>query len=290
MAEPIAHDTSIGCITLAVGRPMYVEMAVDLALSLRECGDPGLTLVVDRSLLAYARQYERWFDQICLLPDHYRIGKAMTYAVADLTPYARTLFIDADCLALTPIRAWFDLWSEVDFGVMAERLEADDPRLHHERRVRDWTQEFGLQSYLKVASAVFYFEREAGRQILGEVFNDYRQAYRAGRWLGDEVGFAIAAKRIDIGVLPHPWPILWEHDFDGLDVTRPRAPLFHAFSATPRPVLNALLQGVTLRRRVAGLPLRSEPFWRIKSSSAGKPSFWTNLRYRLAMRRLGDLT
>lgn len=290
MAEGTAHDASAGCITLAVGKSMYVEMAVDLALSLREHGDPGLTLVVDASLQAYARQYEPWFDQISVLPDRYLFGKAMTYGVADLTPYARTLFVDADCLALKPVRPWFSLWEPVGFGLMAEWLDADDARQHHQRSVRDWTREFGLRRYLKVSSATFYFEREAGRRILNEVFTDYQRAFRAGRWLGDEVGFAITADRLEIDILPSPWPMLWEHDFEKIDVLNPPAPLFHAFAAIPKRALDHIVEGVIRRRHAVGLPLGSEAFWRIKSSSAGKPSFWTDFRYRLAMRRMGGLT
>lgn len=287
----------LGCLTLATKRRCYVEMAVDLALSLDEHGAPPLTLVVDTALAGAAQAYREVFDHIVPLPEGYGFGRAATYAAAEVTPYDHTLVIDADCLALQPLTPFLDHLTREDFGIMAEWLAPDDERLHHGRPVCAWAREFGLPRYFKASSAVFSFEREAGREILGAAFAAYRRAFRQTRWLGDEIGFALAARDlvardhpIDIPIFEHPWPLIWAHQLEDLDLDAPPAPLFHAFDSVPPALLDRLMRDVVRRRRERGLPARSEDCWRVKGRSRGRPSalvalqrLWLELRLRLGV-------
>jgi hypothetical protein len=269
-----------GILTLATGRPMYVEMALDLALSLAAHGEPPPSLAVDPRLVDRARRYEGHFDRIVVVPDRLLFGRAATFSLAEVTPYERTLALDADCLALGPIEPWTRPWHKLDFGMLGAWHNADSTLVHHGRPIREWSRRFGLRRYFKASSAVFWFERDEGRRLLGAAAEAYRGAWRPGRWLGDELGFALVAERLDLPILPQPWPLLWEHDLPGLDLTRPPAPLFHAYTDVPEAVLDPLLETVMQRRRALGLPTGSERYWRIKATSARRAGW----RVRLAQR------
>lgn len=261
-----------GYVTLAARHPMYLEMAVDLALSLRDTNPEPLSLVVDAQLRrAAVRRYHSVFDELLTLPAEYDFGRALKYSVAELTPYQRTLFIDADTLALGSLAETWERLGTQEFAMMQETLEADDDTVHHGRTVRFWCERFGLKRYVKTASAVFYFEKAAGRRVLAECLAAYRDQAYGSIWAGDEIGFAIAAERIHIGAFPGPAPIFWTAGLKDMDISRPAAPLFTGLGRPPKAVMNTLLESVAARRARANLSGGSGAFWRLKawSSNAG---------------------
>lgn len=257
-----------GYLTLAVRRPMYLEMAVDLALSLRETNAEPVSLVVDDALRTRAhRRYGSVFHRILDLPPAYGFGRAHKFSVGALTPYERTFFIDADTLALASMQPFWERLAPRPFAMLAETLSCDDDALHHERPVRWWCARFGLRSWFKTASAVFYFRRDEGRRVLDRCFLAYRDRAYGRVWTGDEIGFALAAAEEPIGVLEPPAPILWPEDLPTLDPDQPVAPLFTALGAPPPAVMDALMAAVVRRREAAGLPGGSTSYWRLKATS-----------------------
>lgn len=277
-----------GYLTLAARTPMYLEMAVDLALSLRETNEEPVSLVVDRRLSARARRlYAPVFHHVLDLPEAYDFGRALKFCVGELTPYERTFFVDADTLSLASMSSFWARLSSRSFAIMGETLPCDDETLHHDRPVRWWCARFGLGSWFKTASAAFYFEREEGRRVLRRGFLAYRDRAFGSVWTGDEIGFAIAADEEPIGVLEPPAPVHWPHELADLDPDAPKAPLYTALGLPPRRVMGALMAGVGRRRKAAGLPGGSEAYWRLKagSSNTGALRKWL----RPVLRRRVDL-
>lgn len=261
-------DGHRGYLTLAARTPMYLEMAVDLALSLRETNADPLSLIVDRKLRTRAhRHYRSVFDHILDLPETYDFGRALKLCAAELTPYERTFFVDADTLALGSMEPFWERMAPRSFAMMGETLSCDDETLHHERPVRWWCERFGLDSYFKTAGAVVYFTREEGRRIFGRCFRIYRDRVFGRVWTGDEIAFAVLAAEEPIPVLEPPAPILWPDDLTTLDLADPSAPLFTVLGSPPTRVMDALMVDVVRRRSAAGLPGGSSPYWRLKADS-----------------------
>lgn len=267
-----ARPQTRGILTLATKHRMYVEMAVDFALSLREHSSDPVSIVVDDKMRPLVEsRYADIFDQVVTLPAAYRFGRAARYAFARLTPYDRTLSIDADTLVLKP----FDfLWAKTEalpLAMMGEMLDITDPQVHHGMTIPFLTSTLELKRYFKTAGAVFYFHRAGAAPLLDACFEAYRErAYPRLRWAGDEIGFAIVGAERGIDTLPRPWPILWRHQLADLDPQDPPSPLYTILGQANRPAMNWLMAQVKRRRIEAGLPLVSEPYWRLKAwTSAG---------------------
>ena len=160
-----------GYLTLAARHRMYLEMAVDLALSIRDTNLEPVSLVVDARLRDRAeRCYHSVFEEILSLPDEYDFGRAFKYCVAEVTPYQRTLFIDADTLALGSLEETWKRLEGYRFAMIGKTLSPDDESLHHGRPIRYWCARFGLRQYFKTAGAVFFFEKRGGEAHSGRVF------------------------------------------------------------------------------------------------------------------------
>jgi len=264
------YSSDRGYLTLAARHRMYLEMAVDLALSLRDWNLEPVSLVVDARLREAAeRHYHSVFDEILSLPEEYDFGRALKYSVGELTPYLRTLFIDADTLSLGPLEETWRRLAGRRFAMMGETLLPDHEGLHHGRPAHYWCRRFGLQRYFKTHSAVFFFEKEEGQRVLAECLAAYRdRAYSRLRWTGDEVGFAIVADRSSIDTFPGPSPILWNEQLASIDLSAPEAPLLHMLGNPPRSTVDRLVASVADRRRRAGIPGDSESYWRLKAASS----------------------
>jgi hypothetical protein len=102
---------------MAVGKPRYVEMAVDMALSLREHTHLPIAIAVDQGLAeVLLDRYRGVFDEVVQVPDRFLDGRALKYGTAAATPFDETMFVDADCVVLSSLEG---LWSVLDRTDMA---------------------------------------------------------------------------------------------------------------------------------------------------------------------------
>ena len=263
---------SRGYLTIAARKPRYLEMAVDMALSLKEHTSLPVALGADETLEALARQrYPSVFDVVTLIPERFRQGRALKYGSAEASPFEETVFVDADCFVLAPLDALFDVLASEDMAMTGEHLTVDDERIHHGFSTRALIRRFGLETYLKTNSGLFCFRRSAALAImdeclachLDEVMKQLRWSTLLGRWLGDELAFGIVGGRRKLGVLPSPHQMFWPQEFSSIDLERPAKALLH-FVWPPAPeILDALLRRAAERRAAAGVPNESggEP-WR----------------------------
>lgn len=262
---------SRGYLTMAVGKPRYVEMAVDMALSLREHTELPIAIAVDESLAPGVRErYGSVFDAIVLVPDRFLDGRALKYGTAAATPYDETMFVDADCLVLSSLDGLWSVLDDADMAMVGGHLTLSDDENHHGFSTRTLMRRFALERYLKTNSGLFCFRREPGLRIMEECLECYLHEARPrlrwsllfGRWLGDEIAFGVIGGRRGIATFPEPSPMYWPPEFENLDLEHPTKPLLHMIWPPAPKVLDALIAAVAERRKAAGVCGNGEPHWR----------------------------
>jgi len=284
-------ETSRGYLTMAARNGRYLEMAVDMALSLREYTSLPVALAADEPLAAVAQtQYAGVFDVVTLVPRRFREGRALKYASAEATPFEETVFIDADCVVLGPMDHALDVLADCDMAMTGELLRPEDDRKHHGFSTRALMRKFGLDHYLKTNSGLFCFRRSVALEIMEECRTCYtdevvprlRWSTLLGRWLGDELAFGIVGGRRRLGTIPKPDLMYWPEEFAALDLESPSKPLLHMIWPPPPETLDALLTGTRARRRAAGVPGDGASHWREEvralSRLAGRRHFFRALK------------
>jgi len=264
-------NPSRGYLTMAVRKPRYVEMAVDMALSLREHTPLPIAMAVDEGLAPEVRErYGSVFDSIVLVPDQFLDGRALKYGSAAATPFDETMFVDADCFVLASLDGLWSVLEHADMAMVGGQLTASDDQNHHGFSTRRLIRRFALDRYLKTNSGLFCFRREPGLRIMDECLECYLHEARPklrgsllfGRWLGDEIAFGIVGGRRGIQTFPDPSPMYWPPEFAGLDLTHPTKPLLHMIWPPPPHTLDALIAGARERRKTAGVCGDGEAHWR----------------------------
>lgn len=256
---------------MAVGKPRYVEMAVDMALSLREHTELPLAIAVDAQLEGtVSSQYPDVFDDVVRLPERFIDGRALKYGTAAASPYDETMFVDADCLVLDSLEGLWSVLEDADMVMVGEHLTERQDQNHHGFSTRTLVRRFGLDTYLKTNSGIFCFRREAALGIMEDCLECYLHEARPklrwsllfGRWLGDEICFGIVGGRRGLRTFPEPSPMYWPPEFEALDLDRPSKPLLHMIWPPPSEALERLIRDARVRRQVAGVPGDGESDWR----------------------------
>jgi hypothetical protein len=249
-------------------------MAVDMALSLRQHTTLPIALAADDALAAEAKgRYAAAFDEITLVPDRFRRGRALKFGAAEASPFDQTMFVDADCIVLGSLEHLWASLETADVAMTGEHLTAGDDRRHHGFSTRALIHRFRLDTYLKTNSGLFCFERTPALAILEEcrvcheteVLRQLRWQTLLGRWLGDEIAFGIVGGRRRLGTLPVPHAMYWPEEFATLDLDRPTKPLLHMLWPLDPHQLERLVAGTAARRRAAGLPGDAGAPWREES-------------------------
>lgn len=264
-------DGTRGFLTLATGRTHFLEMAADMALSLREHTTLSVGVVTDEALVDTARgRLGPAFDSVELLDRRFMEGRVRKYGVASASPFDEAVFIDADCIVLGPLDHLFDALDAHDVAMLGEHLGPDDDENHHGFSTRRLMDRFDLDRYLKTNSGVFAFRREPAVEVmeawrrcfLEEVRPGLRWPILRGAWLGDEIAIGVEGGRQGLGTLPPPHPMYWPHEFGALDLDAPTKPLLHFIWPPPEDVFQRLLTEMAQRRREVGIPPGSAGAWK----------------------------
>lgn len=250
---------------MAVGPRRYLEMGVDMALSLRDHTALPVALATDERLArVVVREYPGVFDEVRILPHRFRTGRAMKFGAAATSPWDETAFVDADCVVLGSLDGVFDGLRHLPLAMLGERLARGEDRRHHGFSTRSLMETFHLDTYLKTNSGIFVFRRSDAEPLFEEFLRAYREEIRpalrwralTGAWLGDEITFGIVGGRLGVDVLPPPRPMYWSTEFDAINPDRPDRPLLHLLAPLPEPLRSAVRAGLSERRAVAGIPDR----------------------------------
>ena len=103
-----------GVLTIAYGKPKYVQQAITLARSIRlRDADLPLAVATDFPPAAFAGYYDQVIPwDFSAWPE--LVSKLELYAI---TPFATTLFLDADCLVVQSLQQVFDYFAGQQFAV-----------------------------------------------------------------------------------------------------------------------------------------------------------------------------
>jgi hypothetical protein len=162
-----------GYVVLALGDSRYVDLAINLALSIRRSDTRPISIVTDprRELPPATRPL---FDRVIeAAPDEALRGAMNKARLYELTPYRRTMYVDADCLLFTPRIAFF--WQRYRgraFAVEGHR-QSEGPAFACSLGVKDAAVLCAEAKipYLSVFNAgVMYFEQsETARAVFDRV-------------------------------------------------------------------------------------------------------------------------
>jgi hypothetical protein len=270
-----------GFITLAFGK-RFAEMALDMALSLKEHHTEPVSIAVDRVAARHLARYTPSpFDQIITLPQHVHPwgGK---FLVAEASPYQHSAYIDADVLFLGPSPFLSHKFSAPLAMYGAYMSPENDYQTYFPPR--EICADFGLSRYFWATSGIFLFRKPDAMEMFRACYEFYTSGiknyprYATGA-VPDELIFGIMSDRYPIDSIPcptvHPWP-LREH-FDTVSSLDEQWPTFHLFAPPNDAYMQFLMEGVRRRRSAAGFELVSEAIWRGKACST--PTVWDKLKH-----------
>lgn len=261
----------IGFVTIARGPWHYTELAVDMALSLRQFHDLPLILLADTASQARVAQlYPDIFTQVVALPQDANLGRVCKFRVAELAPLERGIFIDADIIILRDLDRELAQCGTAPIHMMGRFVDAQSGHRHHGVRVEKLCKLFNTDRFFTSHSGAFLYDRVGAQPLLAQAERVYGQLYNmrppVGPLLGDELAFGIAAAQVGIAQMQDPYPVVWSGDFSSFDITNPRKAMLHFHTAPPAAVLAHVLAQIAARRVAAGLdPAIGVKAWKRKA-------------------------
>lgn len=250
-----------GYITVATRSRRYVEMAVDLALSLREHNPDPISIVVDaKTERIVNRHYRQLFDRVVRRPDAYRMGNADKLFVARASPYPYTIFLDADSLVIGSLAPFWFAVRSMTLGLIGEIVYDGQGIFHNGLSVAELMAEFQLTRYLSNNSSAFFFTRKAGGPFLDQAFALYRDHLFTSRriaiaqgWVGDEIALAIVAGLHQLDPISGVPPFYWSAELADLAPEDLKRPMITFVQKLPPKTRTWLIQQTLQRRQAAGI-------------------------------------
>jgi hypothetical protein len=163
-------DLTQGYLVMALGPKKYVEMAANLAASIRIM-DPGrhVCLVHDQPV---PQDIAHQFADFAWLETDDRYPHVMNkLRVFDISPYDQTMFVDADCLMVK--RDADDIWrraAEKSFSVTGDRRTSGEWKGLDIAALMAAT---GASYVVQMNSGVFYFDKSAEAKEFFAELNDF---------------------------------------------------------------------------------------------------------------------
>jgi hypothetical protein len=170
-----SHATDEGYLTIATGHQRYVELALNLALSIKLKDRRPIALLHDERV-SVPPTYRPYFDVLieakssCLLP-----GLDTKLLLQTYTPFERTMFVDADCLmAKHDIDRYWQQLREVPFTVVGEIIKRG--RYFKFQDVAALIGKMGLPHMIRHNGGFMYFDKgETARRVFGQARTYYEE-------------------------------------------------------------------------------------------------------------------
>lgn len=210
-----------GILIFAIGHPAYGNMAFNLAVTIKAVENTPIALVYDQSAIGHlASEQISIFTSLIHAP-HLKPNCSAKLHAYDLTPFDRTLVLDADMLWL-PQQKPVDLFDTLQGAAFTAISEGDTDNPSGEYffwgHVDEIREKYGVTKIHQWRTEVMYFEKGEAAEVLftkaKEINNNHGLAYVkdfAGG-IPDELSINIAAAIYHIEPHIPSWkPSYWPH-------------------------------------------------------------------------------
>lgn len=230
-------NTEKGILLIATGHPYYGRMAYNLACTIKASEeDMPVCVVYGGAALSHLGSHQvNIFDELIKVPAHVGGGFSPKLYLSDISPYDKTIFVDADTLWLqngkTPSML-FDEMGEVSFSAITEGwADLDTMDLSHVNpayyfwadlveikesyrltgRIYQWRSEF---VFFRRCPLIERFFKTAQQIHQGQNLKSTR---RFGTLVPDELAINISASLLDLHPHKSNWtPAYWHKMHDDL--------------------------------------------------------------------------
>jgi len=203
-----------GIIIIATGHANYGNMAYNLACSIKSIEDIPIAVVwSETSLNHLTEKQQEIFNYKIELPDLYRTGFGAKLHLDQLSPFSKTLYLDADMLWLG--RKASELFSELDGTSFTCITEGDsdkpNPKYYFWAEAQEIKDAYKVEKVYQTRSEVIYFEKGTRvfkfcRKLHPEIMLNSIRMF--GEWIPDELYFNIAVAKLGIELKPFV-PAYW---------------------------------------------------------------------------------
>ncbi|MTJ83675.1 MAG: hypothetical protein F8N37_22030 [Telmatospirillum sp.] len=196
-----------GYVTVALDKQKYVDMAVNLARSIRYF-DPGrpVCLIYNEKVSLPQGDDAVFTDKVLLPADPDYVGCTNKIRLYDVSPYDESMYIDADCLlAKADIDRHWRAASKSYFGMTGDKCTSG---VWNDMSIEKTCRDFNIPYVVRMNSGVFYFrkcpESKAFFDRLDVLYRNHRDDLsnihqgRAGQYADEPLfGTAMGEFRID---------------------------------------------------------------------------------------------
>lgn len=257
-----------GILTMAIGNPEYVEMAVDMILSYKLFHKEPASCIVDlETKKIIQKKYLSLFDELIVLPKKYNLGRIRKFCCAELTPYDSTIYLDSDILLLNEIS---DLWTQGELNnnitMIGDYLENNNSIIHHGIHVSQLIYRCKVNHYLKVNSGCFHFMKEPAKEfflgcekIYKDLFLD--SEFKKQGWLGDEIAIGIVGHKFNVSCFRIPSAMMWDEQLAVLKKHDKTYPICHFIAPIPHNTVKGLVKRSRKLRKINNIQTGGEVVW-----------------------------
>lgn len=196
---------SEGYLTLACGSRKYLDLAINLAASIRRWDSSRPICLVHDEYLPLTEQDRRLFDHCVLMESHPEFaGCANKLRLFDFSPYEKSFYIDSDCLVVKDDmdRHWRK-FAGSGFNVAGGKSTSGH---WYNFSIAEACARLNLKYIVQMNSGVIYFTREGGKPVFDEALRLYHEArdivgsthQKRADQLADEPFFGAAMGKLEI--------------------------------------------------------------------------------------------
>ncbi len=156
-------EKDLGILIIAQGKNRYIDMAKQIAISLK-LSNPNISraLVTDSK----DRELENYYDFIIPINSAYGMGYSQKLYMYQYSPFQKTLFIDVDCLVIDSIYWIFEKFDKHPVSVIGKKIT--EGKLIG-TSVEELKSKISLNYLLTFNGGVYYFEKGT---IASAIFDD----------------------------------------------------------------------------------------------------------------------
>lgn len=202
-----------GILLIATGHPNYGNMAYNLACSVKSIEDVQIAIVwSDNSLNHLTETQLQIFSHRIKLHEKYNTGFGTKLHLDQLTPFDKTLYLDADMLWLgRKPSELFEQLDGIDFTCITEGdSDKPNPKYYFWAEAREIKDAYQVEWVPQTRSECLYFEKKEVFKFCRKIKPDVMLTTirRFGEWIPDELYFNIALAKLNIR--PGKWmPAYW---------------------------------------------------------------------------------